>query len=52
MPRREAMLDTLAYVRATYGSAERYLRSGGVTEEQLERLRQRLLEPAPTPVGA
>lgn len=52
MPRREAMLDTLAYVRETYGGAERYLRSSGVTEEQLERLRQRLLEPAPTTVEA
>ena len=52
MPSREAMLDTLAYVRETYGSAERYLRSAGVTQEQLERLRQRLLEPTPTRVEA
>jgi len=45
-PRREAMLDTLAYLRANYGSAETYLAGGGVSGDQLERLRARLVEPA------
>jgi protein tyrosine/serine phosphatase len=43
MPAREAMLDTLAYLRQRYGSAERYLRLAGVSDEQLERLRSRLV---------
>lgn len=42
-PSREAMLDTLAYLRERYGSAERYLRDSGVTTEQLARLRDRLV---------
>ena len=52
MPSREAMLDTLAYVLERYGSAQSYLRSAGVTDEQLARLRQRLLEPTPAAVDA
>jgi len=43
-PRREAMLDTLAYLRQRYGSAERYLLAAGVQPEQLARLRERLLD--------
>ena len=42
-PRREAMLDTLAHLRARYGSAEQYLLAAGVSHGQLERLRARLL---------
>jgi hypothetical protein len=38
------MLDTLAYLRERYGGAERYLRDGGMTTDQLERLRARLVE--------
>jgi len=44
-PRREAMLETLAHVREQYGSAEEYLLGAGVTTQQIERLRARLLEP-------
>jgi hypothetical protein len=43
-PSRDAMLAGLAYLRATHGSAEAYLRAGGVTDAQLVRLRSRLLE--------
>jgi protein tyrosine/serine phosphatase len=43
-PTREAMLDMLAYVNERYGGAEQYLRSNGVSEEQLDRIRQRLVE--------
>lgn len=43
-PTREAMLDTLDHLRRSYGSAESYLSGGGVTNEQLARLRARLLE--------
>ena len=43
-PSREAMLDTLAYVRERNGSVEAYLRAGGVTDEHHNRLRARLLE--------
>jgi protein tyrosine/serine phosphatase len=42
-PRREAMLDTLAYLRERYGSSEAYLLAGGVTPDQLVRLRARLV---------
>jgi protein tyrosine/serine phosphatase len=42
-PRREAMLDTLAYLRQRYGSAAQYLLDAGMTAEQLERLRSRLV---------
>jgi protein tyrosine/serine phosphatase len=45
-PRREAMLETLAHVRESYGGTERYLRDAGVSDEQIERLRQRLVDHA------
>ena len=44
MPVREAMLDTLAYMRQKHGSAEAFLIGGGLSNDQLERLRARLLE--------
>jgi protein tyrosine/serine phosphatase len=44
MPSRAAMLDTLAYLRERYGGAERYLLDGGMTTEQLARLRARLVK--------
>ena len=44
MPGREAMLDTLAFLHTRYGSAEAYLRMGGLTDVQLQRLRARLIE--------
>lgn len=44
VPSREAMLDTLAYLREHYGGAERYLLDGGMTAEQLERLRARMVD--------
>jgi len=44
MPVREAMLDTLAYMREKHGSAEAFLTDGGLTQDQVERLRARLLE--------
>jgi hypothetical protein len=43
-PRREAMLDTLAHLRQTYGSAEQYLANRGVTRDQIERIRGRLMD--------
>ena len=43
-PTREAMRDTLDHLRSRYGSAETYLRGCGVSDEQLARLRARLLE--------
>jgi protein-tyrosine phosphatase len=45
-PSRQAMLETLAHVAAEHGSAESYLRAGGLGEAQIERLRSRLLGPA------
>jgi protein-tyrosine phosphatase len=42
-PRREAMLETLAYVEERYGGAEEYLLGAGVTPEQIARLRERLV---------
>ena len=45
-PSGEAMLGTLEHVRQKYGGARPYLAAGGVTDEQLERLRARLLETA------
>ena len=45
-PSREAMLDALEHLRTKYRSAADYLRQGGVTDEQLDRLRKRLLENA------
>jgi len=44
MPAREAMLDTLAHLRSCYESAEAYLRDGGVSDAQIERLRSRMRE--------
>ncbi len=44
MPVREAMLDTLAYMREKHGSAQEFLLGGGLTNEQLQRLRARMLE--------
>ena len=43
-PRREAMLETLAYVEECYGGAEKYLLTAGVSPEQIARLRQRLVQ--------
>jgi protein tyrosine/serine phosphatase len=43
-PSREAMLGALKYLRRKYRSAEAYLRSSGVTAEQLARLRARMTE--------
>ena len=42
-PRREAMLDTLAHLRQSYGSAEQYLLDRGVTRDQIDRVRARLV---------
>ena len=46
MPVREAMLDTLAYMRENHGTAEAFLLGGGVTAGQIGALRGRLLEDA------
>jgi protein-tyrosine phosphatase len=43
VPRREAMLDTLAFLRASFGSAEEYLIAQGLSERQLAGLRGRLV---------
>jgi protein tyrosine/serine phosphatase len=43
-PRREAMLDTLAYLRERHGGAEAYLLNAGVARAKIARLRQRLVE--------
>jgi protein-tyrosine phosphatase len=45
-PRREAMLETLAHVRQRHGSVEQYLLDGGVTPEQIARIRERLGDPS------
>jgi len=45
-PRQEAIVEMLAHVRDTYGSVEAYLRSAGVSAEQIEHIRSRLVEPA------
>jgi protein-tyrosine phosphatase len=42
-PSREAMLGTLQHLHERYGGARAYLLAAGVTEEQLERLRDRLV---------
>jgi protein-tyrosine phosphatase len=42
-PRREAMLETMRYLRERYGGAIPYLLEAGLSEEQLDRLRQRLV---------
>ncbi len=39
----EHILDVLTYVRRTYGSLDEYLLAGGVTEDQLDRVRRRLV---------
>ena len=39
----EHIVDVLSYVRRTYGSVEEYLFAGGVTADQLNRARRRLL---------
>ena len=44
VPSKEAMLETLAYLRERYGGAERYLLEGGMTNDQLARLRARLVD--------
>ena len=43
-PTREAMLNTLDYMRARYSSAEAYLRGGGMTTDQISRLKDRLVD--------
>jgi protein tyrosine/serine phosphatase len=45
-PSREAMIGTLEHLHERYGGAEAYLRGAGVTQEQLARLRTRLVEAA------
>ena len=46
MPVREAMLDTLAYMRERHGTAEAFVLGGGLTTQQIGALRERLLEDA------
>jgi protein-tyrosine phosphatase len=41
--RAEHIVDVLTYVRRTHGSVEEYLLAGGITEDQLDRGRRRLL---------
>jgi protein-tyrosine phosphatase len=41
--RAEHIVDVLTYVRRTHGSVEEYLFAGGVTADQLDRARRRLL---------
>ncbi len=43
VPSREAMLDTLAYLRERYGGAVPYLLESGVTQAQIDQLRYRLV---------
>jgi hypothetical protein len=43
-PSREAMLEALAHLAAVHGPAEAYLRAGGLTDDQMARLRSRLLD--------
>jgi protein-tyrosine phosphatase len=50
-PSREAMLDTLLHVRTRYGGAESYLRNGGVVHDDIERLKDRLVERPALPDG-
>ena len=40
------MLDTLSHVRGKHGSARAYLSAGGVSDEQFDRLADRLLDAA------
>ena len=44
IPSREAMLETLGHLATRYGSAHAYLREGGLSEDQVGRLRARLLD--------
>ena len=43
-PTREAMLEMLEHVRATYGSVEQYLLGAGVTPDQIAHVRERLVD--------
>jgi hypothetical protein len=43
------MLEFLAAVDAQYGSVEGFLRSAGLDESVVPRLRERLVEPATVP---
>ena len=40
----DLMLETLRYIDERYGGAERYVRDGGLTQEQIDRLRISLLD--------
>jgi len=42
----ETIQFMLDYVRAEYGSAEGYLRLCGVTGDQLDRIREKFVQPA------
>ncbi|MDQ2743950.1 MAG: tyrosine-protein phosphatase [Chloroflexota bacterium] len=44
MPRTEVMIEVLAHLDHRYGGVEPYLRGAGVTDEDISRLRGRLLE--------
>ncbi|MBA2681907.1 MAG: tyrosine-protein phosphatase [Ktedonobacteraceae bacterium] len=44
LARPETILATLSYLEQQYGSVKEYLRSIGLTSEQLERLRSILVE--------
>jgi protein-tyrosine phosphatase len=39
----EFMLDVLEHLEVEHGGVEAYLRSGGMTDEQLSALRERLV---------
>lgn len=39
----EHIVDVLSYVRRTHGSVAQYLRTGGLGEDQLDRVRRRLV---------
>lgn len=45
------MTTVLDHLNTRYGGAEAYLRSGGMTTDQLERLRSRLVAPGPASVA-
>jgi len=45
------MLTVLDHLNTRYGGVEAYLRSGGMTADQLERLRARLVAPGPAAVA-
>ena len=45
----EFMTGVLEHLNEEYGGAEAYLRTGGLTEEQVTRLRDRLVEPSAAP---